>query len=528
MPNSTASSGSGRIPWGKLGLLLLACALLRGFLILAPPDDFFENGAVPHEEMLRGIAAQELLDGPLAPIQRYQVNNFWGGSLVVSILAAVPYAVFGPKLVALRAIALLFGLACVAILFVLLHRHASPRAAWIGAGLLAFAPPGYAMSSCTTYGTHLEANALALLVAWIFLEEQRAPRDGKASAGWLTFALGSSAGFALWFGFSLILVLGVWIAHELARDRMFFARRRAAVLALGFLAGFWPWIRYQLVHGYSGLEIYDQGLAGHLAYGISRGQAAEKLLATFTSAGPLSFCFRDTLPAPGLWVGRVLVCIAVAVLVRCAWLARSDVAALVRGVARGLPGTRATPATFALAFLALFAVTYMLSAFDVSTRDWIFDLRYLMPPVPFVCLAAGIVGAELARHGDAPRRVGTLAAVAIALVCALATARLARTDRYEKNSAAPGSSPTQLLRFLARNFGPEPEEAVHVARRILERRAAPLRDEILAGFGQGVRALAARTGGTEAERRRTAACARTLELVPTRLPPEAARVFAGN
>src|SRR5690606_14324319 len=159
-------------------LLLLACAALRGYLVLAPPDDFFERGVVPHEELLRGVVAQDLLDGPLAPIQRYQVNNFWGGSLVVSVLAAVPYAVFGAKLVVLRAVAVAIGVLCVALLFVLLHRHASARAAWIGAVLLAFAPPGYAMSSCTLYGTHLEANAVALLVAWLVLEEHRARAGG--------------------------------------------------------------------------------------------------------------------------------------------------------------------------------------------------------------------------------------------------------------------------------------------------------------------------------------------------------------
>jgi len=43
--------------------------------------------------------------------------------------------------VALRLVAVAFGLLCVLVLFLLLHRHASPRAAWIGALLLAFAPP---------------------------------------------------------------------------------------------------------------------------------------------------------------------------------------------------------------------------------------------------------------------------------------------------------------------------------------------------------------------------------------------------
>jgi len=529
-----------RVPWSRLALLLLACAVLRGFLILAPPDDYFERGEVPHEELLRGTAAQELLDGPLAPIQRYQVNNFWGGSLVVSMLATAPYAIFGPRIVALRLVALVFGLACVAILFLMLHRHAGARAAWIGAVLLAFAPPGYAMSSGTLYGTHVEANALALLVAWAFLENRAAERGPYgARRTWSRFLLGAAAGFALWFGFSLVLVLAVWLLHELAVDRAFFARRRVVPIAAGFLVGFWPWIRYQLVHGWSGLDVYDAGLVSHLTYGLSRGRALEKLLDSFTRTGPGSLCFRDTLLVDGLWVGRALVCLAAAAVVRCAWVARADLAALRSGLVRGMPGARATPATFALGFLLLFALTYLLSAFDAAGRDWIFDWRYLMPPVPFVCIAAAIAGAELSSRGPAAARRVTVATCAIALACAIGTVRQARPSRFEANLSTPGASSSQLVRFLVRSCGPYPEEAVTVAARILARREGARRDELLAGFGRGLRFLSVPPPGAErpeseltdeerTARRRAAACARSLEAVARSLPADAQQIFAGD
>ncbi len=533
-----------RVPWGRLALLLLACAVLRGCLIFAPPDDYFERGEVPHEELLRGTAAQELLDGPLAPIQRYQVNNFWGGSLVVSMLATGPYALFGPKIFALRLVALLFGLACVAILFLLLHRHVGARAAWIGAVLLAFAPPGYAMSSGTSYGTHVEANALALLVAWLCLENRAAERgpDG-ARKTWSRFALGAAAGFALWFGFSLVLVLAVWLVHELAIDRAFCARRRIVPISIGFLVGFWPWIRYQLVHGWSGLDVYDAGLVSHLTYGLSRGRAVEKLLDGVARTGPASFCFRDTLLVDGLWVGRALLCLAAAAVLRCAWTARPDLAALWRGPASGVvhgrPGARVTPATFALGFLLVFALTYLLSAFDVAGRDWIFDWRYLMPPVPFVCLAAGIAGADLAAHGPAAARRVTAVTWGVVLVCAIATVRQARPSRFESNLSTPGASSTQLVRFLVRSCGPHPEEAVGVAARILARREGDARDELLAGFGRGLRLLSAPPPGADrpeselsenerTARRRAQAYAQSAAAVARSLPPDALRVFAGT
>ncbi|MBL8862296.1 MAG: hypothetical protein JNK02_09825 [Planctomycetes bacterium] len=518
-PPSTAA----RLPWKRLALLLFATAVLRGFLILAPPDDFFENGAVPHEELLRGIAAQELVDGPVAPIQRYQVNNFWGGSLFVSAVAAVPYAVLGPKLVVLRAVALLFGLGCVALLFVLLHRHAGSRAAWIGGSLLAFAPPGYALSSCTLYGTHLEANLIALLLVALVLEEARAVRRGP----W-TVALGFTAGFALWFGFSLLVPVGVWLVLEFARDRAFLARRRGLVLALAFLVGLAPWIRYQLVHGWSGFQIYHEGLVGHLVQGLERGGAGEKLVVTFARLAPMSACFRDTLPIAGIWAGRVLLLLAGAAAVRAAWISRAELAALVRGAVLGRAGAHPTPAVFALLFLVAFVASYALSRFDVATRDWIFDYRYLMPPVPFACLLAGVAGAELARRTSASRIAVTATVVVVCAACAWSTARQAAPERFHDNLEAPGTSRSQLVRFLARTFGPEPEPAAEVALRILERRDPELARELLAGFGRGIRGLLALPGDLPEDVRRRELCRRTLAVVEEHLPPEAARVFRGE
>ncbi len=515
-----------RVPWAGLALLLVGCALLRGWLILAPPDDFFENGAIPHEELLRGVAAQELLDGPLAPLQRYQVNNFWGGSLVVSLLATVPFAALGPTIVALRLVPLAFGLACVLFAFLLLRRHAGPRAAWIGAGLLACAPPGYAMSSCTAYGTHVEANALALLLVWLVLEEDA----HGVRRPWLRPALGAAAGFALWFGFSLILVLAVWLAHEFARDRAFLLRRRMLPILLGFAAGFSPWIRYQLVHGYSGLEVYESGLAGHVLYGVSRGRAAEKLLDTVARSGPQSLAFRDSLGVDGLWLGRVLVVLALCVVLHVAWLHRARLADLARACVRGSVGAarpRPTPATLCLGYLAAFGLAFVFTAFDAAERDWIFDLRYLMPPVPFVCVVAGIAGAAWARRSDAARRFVLAGALLIAGTCAAGTLLQASPERRAANAREPAVSRPLLVRFLARSFASREDEAVGVVERIRARREPPVREELLSGLGRGWRALSALPVRTPAEARMAAATARTHERIRASLPAADRRVFEG-
>ena len=110
---------------------------------------------------------------------------------------------------------LLYDWVTIACLFLLVDRLFSRRAAWI-AGLLACVPsPGYAMVGAIAWASHVEANAFAMLVLWlwtlhVFSEERRL-------AG--AFGVGVVAGLALWFHYGLALWLAVMLLVEALRDR---------------------------------------------------------------------------------------------------------------------------------------------------------------------------------------------------------------------------------------------------------------------------------------------------------------------
>src|SRR6202008_3267965 len=153
--------------------VLLALALLpRLCVLLAPQADLYrQRHAAPQsrpfisvgEEATRGSVALEIVRGPLLPVLDYQYATFFGGSTVVAVLAAPLFAVFGPRLWALKAVPIGFHLAAVVLLFLILDRFASRRAAWIGGILMALPPPGYTIITTVAWGSHMESNALALL-----------------------------------------------------------------------------------------------------------------------------------------------------------------------------------------------------------------------------------------------------------------------------------------------------------------------------------------------------------------------------
>jgi hypothetical protein len=110
-------SAPSRIP--PLARLLLVTAALHLALKLAVvgwagPDSYiglvFEpDGRPAGEEILRGSATRDFLEGPLLPWWAYQLNAFSGGSLVYSIVAVPFQAALGHHLFALRLASYVFS-----------------------------------------------------------------------------------------------------------------------------------------------------------------------------------------------------------------------------------------------------------------------------------------------------------------------------------------------------------------------------------------------------------------------------------
>lgn len=530
----TTARAKGR--WKALLVLLLAAFLVRAWVVVAPPDDIFEHDEVNQEELLRGIAAQELLSGPVAPLFDYQVNHFWGGSLVVSFVAVPFYAVFGSRIVALRLVGVLFAMLATYCAFRLLDGFAGRTAAWLGAALMALPPPGYTYLSCMVFGTHMESNALALLLVWLWFEWRARERNGVLR----TALLGVLCGFCLWFGYGLLLVLLVLVVFEFAEDPWFWARRRVLPWVAGFAIGFAPWILYGLERGFRGFDVYDAGILEHFVHGVTQGTAVdmrgvvryslfEKAWMMFDVDYPQAMWFRHSLGIETLEIARAVTLGILATVLAVGWGARRHAWNLIQLVIRRTFGARANfdPRScardlglFAFTFAVLYFVAYVASDFAIGPRGWVLNFRYLMPIWPFVALCVGIGLAHLVRQRGFVRIV---AIAGVLLFCGLATASTidrCRPEVIEANWERSGTSTRWFARLVVLHFGDAPEKMLRVVQNIETKRSPEVQTELLELIGRGLRTYGRGEGEDKKAKARNILYRRTLELLAERARPE--------
>ncbi len=429
-------------------VLCLLVTLLRLALILMPPEELSPGGQLPPEELRRGMAADEIVRGPLLPFLDHQMTHFSGGTLAIALVAAPVYALFGPSAIALRLATLPFAWATVALAFVLLDRARGRRAAWIGGLLAVAASPGYALVGSTAWGTHVESNVFALLV--VLASWQHAARRTARSAA----SHGLACGLALSFSYGTALAIAVVVAVEIARDRGAVLRHLTA-RAAGFALGLAPWLAYNLTHDFAGLGVYGRSAAEHFS---APGAAASHALAFAARHLPASF---DHPGLPGVPGGRIdaLVAGALALL----WLV-----ALVRA--------RGPLAIAVVAYPPAFALAYVAGGFQAQEEQGVFGHRYLMLLHPFLWLAAALALDALAARGGIARVAACAAAGLLVLIPAAGTLRRIEPDRWQANLDAPGRSTASLARFVVRRRGTDTAALARVIERV-ERRPAQETEE---------------------------------------------------
>lgn len=529
-------SAKPRRTWIALTVLLFAAFLLRAAVVFAPPSDVFEKEEVNQEELLRGIAAQELLEGPVAPLFEYQVNHFWGGSLVVSVVAVPFYAVFGSRIVALRLVGVLFALAAVYFAFRLLDRFAGRTAAWIGASLMALSPPGYTYLSCMVFGTHMESNAFALLLACLYFEWRAAERSGFSR----TALLGFASGFAMWFGYGLLLVLLLFAVFEWFEDPWFFARKRALAWIAGFAIGFMPWILYGLECGFRGFDVYEAGILDHFVHGVKYGTAVdmhgvvrfsvfEKAARMFDVDYPEALWFHESLGIETLDIGRAVTLGILATVVSVGWRARKHLLGVVSAVTQRffgrephgrLRGDARDLGLFAFAFTVLFFVAYVATDFAIGTRNFVLSFRYLMPIWPFVALCLGIGLAKLVEERGFVRVAALVGVIAFAGLSTASTLDRCRPETIASNWERPGSSPIWFARLVMLHFGTDAEKMSRVIQNIEEKRTPEEQATLFRYIGKGLSTYGRGDGENAKERARNVLYRRTLAALEARAKPE--------
>jgi 4-amino-4-deoxy-L-arabinose transferase-like glycosyltransferase len=348
------------------GFLLLFVASRLLYLVLVHPGYLLLYSG---EELYRGTIAQELLTGLTLPFPEYRADNYSGGSLVIGALAAGFFLLCGPTVFALKLAPLLLFTLSLVFWYWTIERAAGERVAGYFALLFCFSPPLLTSYSVITMGFHSESIFFSALTVYLLF---RMLSDERGSLA-LPALLGLTAGVGLWFdyiyGLTLLATLVFWVWHDTGMLR----RWRVLWFALGFLAGFSPWIVFNVQNHFAGLIVRDK----HVYEYFGLAYLWDGLLHPWTL---VPFEFLRTIAFDEAWV---LYRRAVNVLYSLLFLAPILTAAVLRlktdrSEPAGLRPTSPAVVGFAILYLVVFTLAVQFSGLRSA--------RYNLPAYPFLFL----------------------------------------------------------------------------------------------------------------------------------------------
>ena len=330
------------------------------------------------EETYRGTIARQLLDGLAAPFASYRADEYELGSLLVGLLAAPLFRVFGESLFALKLVPLLCSLATLLGVFLLVVRWFGVRTALAAAALFVFAPPGFVRLSLTAIGSHAQSLVACVAILACFFAAVDRPR---AWAPRVLFALLSVVAIVVAPSTGLTVVTCVVAAVAIPSVRASDRGRLLAVAAIALLAV----LAGDALRGFGVVHFLSQlgsvrAVAEHAA-SPSRDWSwiivapTRRLIELVTIAIPRSPEF----PSPP-WLPRFTLSYGYAALV---------VVALASGAWRRL--IRDPRLLTLVLFVPVFVIIYVLSGIEIPREGPADNFRYFVPLQLVVLMILAIV-----------------------------------------------------------------------------------------------------------------------------------------
>ena len=383
--------------------LALAAALLvyvaYRALVLATN---FDAVSLPVYELYFGNIGEILREGWYGPPLSQYYDNC-GGHLVLGVLSAPFFAVFGSSYLALKLVPLTLGLLTLVLVHRLAKREFGARSAALAALFLAIGPPTLAKYSMLAKGNHFENLLFQVVMIWAFYRLHRTEPDSadRRRALWV---LGISAGFAVFFYFgSLILVALLLVTHVLVRGLRGSLRDARQLVPAG-LVGLAPLIWIQLSGGsrpamFLGSHFVGEG--GAREKDLDRVARVKDLLFDFLPRGT---CFEDFAGIPGwvadraylaifgvAWLGLTLPLLAPA------WRALTELTRGDDSVQRQRVRFEDLKLLPLVGYLPAFIVLYTVSRFEFDAYQppvEVGQFRYLVPHYLFAGLLVALAAAR--------------------------------------------------------------------------------------------------------------------------------------
>lgn len=194
------------------------------------------------------LIAKKPLSAVIGNITDYQVPDYRGGSLVISILY-VPFAyLLGVNSFSLKLTALAFYLSSFILWYIFLNRAFGRKSAVLFAALSIFGTPVLNMWSLLACGNYVQLEpfvVLGLLLLCSLLNRQPISSNRQA------FFLGVLCGFSLYFEYQYLIAIMTFIILWQIKDKKFYSNRVFFIFTSGFIIGFLPWLITHLSGGTS-------------------------------------------------------------------------------------------------------------------------------------------------------------------------------------------------------------------------------------------------------------------------------------
>jgi 4-amino-4-deoxy-L-arabinose transferase-like glycosyltransferase len=436
------------------------------------------------EESYRWIAALEILKHPVMPFLDYQADNYQGGSLVMILLAASLFRIFGESIAVMKLSAVLVSTITLSLLYILGRRVFGRSTAFVAALAYVAGPPLVAYWGLVVLGSHGESVLFSLIQFLVFFEILSG--HWRTAGGWALF--GFVSGLGLWFCYTSALSLAAcgitWVLLKGIPD----AGEILSALA-GGVFGLAPWLAYNATHQFVGIgrigELFGYGTPVDAWVPASRLEKVANLVRRDLPVGLL-------LPVEGKWPRWVavslLMAFAVPITVAVGFALCRVVSLFLAGSAEHKrPGSQIEPEghpvdlpfiVYGLVFIAFF----LSSEFTIDPSQGPVSYRLLLPPTVIMMLPAAYTVSRALQSGSMVRSVAVLGCGLYLMASVAGTVLLAST---------PGRGTGLWLRFgqttrgvlLSRKFERDVGAALVAARRVED---PQLHYSVLLGIGWGM------------------------------------------
>ena len=372
--------------------LLLLFIIFRLAILLTSIDKLYD-----FEELYRGAIAKDILEGLSIPFFDYSYTEYEGGSLVIGILAAPFFYLFGQSYFSLKLATFLISILIFFLWYKFLEKAFGRSEAVLAGFLMTFSPPAYTKISLTSWGNHFESNLFTIAALSLFykifssLNAEKNRKDctlleTDKSRIFLHFILGTVAGFGIYFSYTFLITLIILLLIWFILDKKFLFKKSFIFFLSGFLIGFSPGIYFNLTHEFAGLRVKGVPLYKIFFTGSqTSGNAIHKFYDFFSSNLPNSYCFSDTGNIPGRLINYIYFFIFLLSYFALVWLNRKKILQTFSRLFsfKGIKGNydeTPIPSLFIIFFPLAFSLIYSLTPFKVGLKaDDYFQYRYLMP-----------------------------------------------------------------------------------------------------------------------------------------------------